>query len=123
MRAARGTIGGGYASLQLQVQSGSFRSRAIGGLSRVKLSRLRAEGLQLPAFEPGQRPMYPAPFNPAVFVPQVVDDPRRYSGDWHEAIEAEQRAQRERQEREEQEALAERRESWPGPMWEKGERA
>ena len=66
--------------------------------------------------------MYPAPFNPAVFVPQVVDDPRRYSGDWHTAMAEEQRAQRERQEREAAEQEAKARETWRGPRWWEGER-
>ena len=52
-----------------------------------------------------------------------MDDLRRYSGNWHAAIEKEQRASRERLEREAAEQEAKARENWHGPRWWEGERA
>jgi hypothetical protein len=75
--------------IQLHLDDPELVARGIDAFSRD--ARPLAEGLQLPAFEPGQRPLYPPPFNPAVFMPPVPFNPR-YSAQWHEAAEEEQRA-------------------------------
>lgn len=79
--------------------------------------------LRLPAWQVGSAPLWPRLFNPALFTPAAIGDPRQHSGDWWKVKEEEAHAVQERQERDAAEEEAKARANWRGPRWWEGERA